>query len=122
MGNFNITVNEKNNQPPTQVGDNAKSVDYGVPLVFTEAMFTTETTPQYLDPEGDNPYKLKITSLPSNGALELDGVPVTLNQEILFSDINLGKFVFVPDNNILTANNVDFDFEISDEGSKTFVG
>ena len=60
-------------------------------LTFTAADFTTHFT----DADGDPLVKLKVTTLPANGVLKLNSTPVTLNQEILASD--LGGLSFTPD-------------------------
>jgi hypothetical protein len=121
MANFNINVTGYDNQPPT-IGDGQKETNYGQALPLNRADFTTNTTPPYSDPEGDLPLNLKITSLPAAGILRLDGVDVTVNQEISFiSDIDAGKLTYTPDLNNTSAHSVSFGFEISDEGSNTYV-
>lgn len=122
MAIMTITTNAYVNLPPSQVGDNSKSTNYGVTIIFTVADFTTNTTPAYSDPEGDTASLLKITSLPTNGVLQLNGVNVTLNQEISFTDIDAGLFTYVPNNATLTSYIVNFNFEIADSGSGIFVG
>lgn len=122
MATFTINVNEYINLPPDQIGDNEITIDYGETRVFTVSDFTTNTTPAYQDPEGDAPLKLKVLSLPDNGLLKLDSVNVTINQEILFTDISSGLFTFVPDNTITTSDTVDFDFDIADAGSGEYSG
>ena len=59
---------------------------------------------------------VKITSLPTAGALELDGVGVTLNQEISVADIVAGKLVFSPAANANGLSYADFDFKVRDDG------
>jgi hypothetical protein len=118
-GNFNISVQQQQNLPPT-VGDNAVSADYGVNKIITAAMLTTDTTPPYSDPEGDNPYQLRVNTLPSIGKLQLNGVDVTVNQIINFTDIENNLFVYVPDNSVTNSYNINFEFDISDDGSFQF--
>ena len=122
MATFTVTTNSKQNLPPSQVGDGNASTDYGVTIVFTRADFTTNTTPPYLDPEGDTASLLRVLTLPTTGTLQLNSVDVVLNQVISFSDIDSGLFTFVPDNATETGYVVDFDFEIADSGSGIFVG
>lgn len=122
MALFTVTTNEYTNQPPSQVGNNTISTNYGVTKVFTRANFTTETTPPYTDPEGDTAFQLKVISLPATGTLQLNGVNVSLNQVINFTDIDAGLFTYVPDNGITTSYNANFNFEIADSGSGIFVG
>lgn len=122
MATMTINVNEYINLPPDAIGDNEITINHGETRVFTASDFTTNTTPAYHDPEGDNPLKLKVLSLPDNGELQYDGDPVTLNQEILFTDIASGLFTFVPDDEILEEDTVTFDFDIADAGSGEYSG
>lgn len=128
MAKFEIQVEVPINLPPSQVGDNFKSVlskegnssTQDPPLVFTSAMFTTETTPAYEDPEGDAPFKLRIDTLPESGVIEFNEVPVVIGQEILLSDVDLGLLVYHPDEDLEQDNLVDFNFSVSDVGSEQF--
>jgi len=122
MATFTVTTQEQTNQPPSQVGNGSAVTDYGVTYTFTVADFTTNTSPVYADPEGDAASQLRIiTNLPATGELQLNGVPVTLNQVIDFADISAGLFTFVPDAATTSAYVDTFDFEISDSGSGVFV-
>jgi hypothetical protein len=118
-GIMTVITTAKENGKPSQVGDNTIFVDSLSTHTFTRADFTTNTTPAYLDPEGDDAYKLKITSLPSQGQLTHNNVNVTLAQEILFTEIDSGLFRYVAPNLVLLTN-FTFDFEISDVGSKQY--
>lgn len=123
MAIFTMTANAYTNLPPSQVGDNAKSTNYGVSYTFTVGDFTDGTTPAYSDPEGDTPAQLKILTIPSTGAVELSGTPVTPNQIIPFyPDISSGLLKYDPDNGTTTEYDDPFTFEVSDSGSGQFVG
>lgn len=116
-GIMNISIAVKANQPPSNVDDSTINSNNGLTIVFSSSDFTNG----YSDPEGDNPYSVKITSLPSTGELRLDGVAVILNQEILISEIEAGYLTFYPGANPNTnAYQETIGFEISDEGSKQF--
>jgi hypothetical protein len=117
VGTVTFNVASDINDPPDAVGDNTLITNYGVSIVFTAADFTTNTTPAYSDPEADPAYLLRVDSLPSEGTLKLNGVDVTLNQEITFVDIAAGLFTFVPNAANINSYNVDFDFSIQDSGS-----
>ena len=121
MATFTINVNQYINLPPDEIGDNELTTGNRTTVVFSQADFTTNTTPPYDDPEGDGPYKLKVKTLPSQGLLKLNGVNVTVNQEILFTQINSGLLTFVP-SETNAAFTVDFDFDISDLGSHQYSG
>lgn len=59
-----------------------------------------------------NVTKVKITELPTNGVLQLNGVKVVANQEINLTDILTGKLTFVP--NLNTDVDSAFKFKVSD--------
>lgn len=123
MALFTITTNAYVNLPPSQVGDNSASTNYGITKTFSSADFTTGTTPAYSDPEGDSAHQLKIVTRPATGTLEINSVPiVTDNYVVDFADIAAGLFTYVPDNGTLTTYADPFTFEIADIGSGTFVG
>jgi large repetitive protein len=84
----NMTVNPVNDAP-TVIAVN-KSGTEDVAIVFAAADFTTA----FSDPDGNPLSKIQITSLPTSGALQLNGVNVTLNQEI--DAVNLSNLAFVP--------------------------
>lgn len=119
-GLVEITVSDQVNLPPSAVGNYTVQVGWGIAVVLTRDMFTTLTTPQYSDPEGDAPSKLKITSLPVNGSLTFNGNPVYVGQEIDFSDIDNDLLIFTPDPTITDSNTIAIDFAISDTGSQNF--
>lgn len=122
MADFTITVDSYTNLPPDVVGDGSETTDHATTIVYTRAMFTTNTVPAYNDPEGDAALNLKITSLPADGLLKLNGVNINLNQVLSFvDDIDSGLFTYVPDASILIAYNASFTFEIADAGSGSFV-
>lgn len=47
------------NNPPT-IGDNTLSTKYNQSIIFTRGHFVEDTDPRFNDPEGDQPYQLKI--------------------------------------------------------------
>tara|TARA_R110000772_G_scaffold62241_1_gene139993 strand:+ start:1638 stop:2378 length:741 start_codon:yes stop_codon:yes gene_type:complete len=115
---FNVNVSQEENLPPSSVGNKDFTISDSNTVVFTSANFTTETTPVYADPEGDTADKLKITSLPTVGIINLDGTPITINQIIPFSEITSGSLTYVPDTG--TPYVITFNFEIADSGSGIF--
>ena len=120
MANGTINSAEYVNQPPDVIGDNSLNTLNKANYVFTEADFTTGTTPVYHDPEGDAPLNLKINTLPVDGIIELNGTPVTPAQIVIFTDITPGSLlVFIPPNQD-PVNVTTFDFSVSDVGSGDF--
>ena len=119
-GVMSLALTSVPNSAPDAVGDNTLAFSYGVAKVFTAADFTTNTTPAYNDPEGDAPYKVKITSLPTSGVLNFNGSPVFVNQELLLSSVDAGYLSFSQDLAVKGTQTVTFDFSISDVGSEQF--
>tara|TARA_R110000796_G_scaffold67346_5_gene154373 strand:- start:311 stop:1045 length:735 start_codon:yes stop_codon:yes gene_type:complete len=114
-GTYTFEYSAIQNSPPSSVGDNTLTIDYGETLVFTRAMFTVDTIPAYSDPEGDPAVTLKITSLPGSGhVIKNNGVTISINEEILFSDIDLGLLTYhgASESYVLEVEN--FSFEIAD--------
>ncbi len=75
------------NAPPV-VADISKTGTGFTPVTFD----LTDFTSKYTDPESSPLSKVKITSLPPVGVLRLNGVAVTLNQEILANQLNTLTF------------------------------
>lgn len=78
------------NSPPTIVGNNQKSIAHIGTYAFAWADFIFNTTPAYYDPDGDAATHIKVTQLFDRASLKLNGVDVTLNQEIAKADIDAG--------------------------------
>jgi|TARA_R110000765_G_scaffold386102_1_gene478001 hypothetical protein len=115
-GVMTIVIDSEVNNPPSSISDNSLTAEYSDSITFTSANFQVG----YVDPEGDAAYSIKVLSLPMSGELRLDGIAVSVNQEILFTIIDSSYFVYVPDTSVLTAVDYSFDFAVSDEGSKDF--
>ncbi|MDD2780798.1 family 16 glycosylhydrolase [Sulfuricurvum sp.] len=58
--------------------------------------------------------KVKITTLSTAGTFKLNGVVVTLNQEITATDISDGKLIFTPTANVFGSNYANIGFKVSD--------
>ena len=120
-GIMNMQVAATLNLPPT-IGDGSATMDYQGTLVFTRDMFTTLTVPPYSDPEGDAALELKILTLPLETGMKLNGLPVSVNQVIQFSDIDAGLFTYTNDDVYDTNGDTQtFTFAIRDAGSGLFV-
>lgn len=125
MGLFTINSAAYINQPPTQVGDYSLSVANRSTTTLTSAMFTTDTTPAYSDPEGDLADAIKIDDLTGlvDGELQYDTGAgwsiVGVGDIITIADIDLGKLRYVSP--VQDAADTDtFEFSVRDEGSNTF--
>ena len=120
MGLVIINYAAKINSRPSQSGWNKVIIPYNTSYTFSEADFTTDTTPEYSDPEGDAAEAIKIISLPSLGSLTLSSFPVNINDEINTTSIDSGNLVYTPVNNTSGYTDSDFEFTISDVGSGLF--
>lgn len=87
--NFAVARYESPNAAPT-LTTLSKTGAEDVDLTFSAADFTAH----FSDTDGDSLVKVKISSLPANGTLKLNGSPVVANQEIAAAD--LGSLVFTP--------------------------
>ena len=118
-----ITINylSKTNQPPNSSGWLNLFLNNGELHTFTLENFTTETTPPYDDPEGDSLEAIKITSLPTEGSLTLDGSPIVVNQIVTTAELIAGDLKYQSDASI-TEGYLDGDmtFLVSDNGSSIF--
>ena len=125
MATFTFNINEYVNLPPTAVGDNAVTIENASTYVFTEADFTTNTSPAYNDPEGDAAANLKVLTLNDDGTLQFNSIDVTINQIIPFTgaiSIASGALQYIASQVNTAADTETFTFEVSDAGSNTFVG
>ncbi|WP_305661242.1 gliding motility-associated C-terminal domain-containing protein [Daejeonella sp.] len=74
------------------VANITKTAQENTPFTFTQADFTAKFSSQ----ENKTLKKVKILSLPINGTLKLNGAEITVNQEIVFADLNQISFVPTP--------------------------
>jgi predicted heme/steroid binding protein len=84
----NITITPVNDLPV--VADIPKAGAEDATITFTALDFTSKFT----DVDGDALTKIKVVNLPANGLLKLNGVNITVGQEILLAD--LPNITFVP--------------------------
>jgi len=87
----NITVNNINDAPTVTNLSLTGNEDSNI--TFSTANFTSG----FSDIDGDTIAKIKITELPTNGILQLNGTPVSINQEINIT--NISQLTFTPDAN-----------------------
>ncbi|MDY6937558.1 MAG: cadherin-like domain-containing protein [Cyanobacteriota bacterium] len=108
-----VDVNPLEDEPTAS--DNTVSTFKNAPHVFEASDFNFSD-----DDDGDSLQTVKITSLPAEGKLQLDGVDVIDGEEISIADINDGKLTFVPDEDEIGTGYADFTFQVSD--GKAFSG
>jgi len=103
-----IDVNSVNDEP--EGTDVTLSTLEDTPLGFNASDFGFSD----VNDGPDNFNSIFISSLPTNGSLELSGVPVTLGQEILVTD--LPNLFFTPALNDNGTAYDTFDFQVRDDG------
>lgn len=108
------------------IGPNQKpnALSGGVQDVIWDSLSTimgSTVTNNYADPENDDPYMVKITTLPTKGTLYYQGEAVILNQEIPYAQIQAGMLVYDNNGSISTIGSTDtFRHTVSDTGSQQF--
>ncbi len=95
------------NTPPTVVNSSV-TANEDVPYVFTASSFG------YSDLDGDPLSKIQITALPSVGQLKLNGVLVTLNQEISRANIDSGLLTYTGAQDASGTGYATFDYRAHD--------
>ena len=93
--------------------DNTVTTNEDTDYTFTAADFGF-TDPS--DTPADELAAVKITTLPADGTLELDGAPVAAGDFIPVADINDGKLTFTPDANENGSGYASFTFQVKDDG------
>ena len=99
-----ITISAQPDAPV--ISDINKTGKKNKQIAFSDVDFTS----QFIDPDNDALNKIKVTSLPADGTLKLDGTAILVNQEILFAD--LSKLSFEP--SLDWFGRTSFDWEASD--------
>lgn len=108
------------------IGPNQKpnALSGGVQDVIWDSLSTimgSTVTNNYADPEDDDPYMVKITTLPTKGTLYYQGEAVVLNQEIPYAQIQAGMLVYDNNGAISVVGSTDtFRHTVSDTGSQEF--
>lgn len=120
MAEVTINVNAQSNNPPSQVGNNSFNLNHKQTYIITVDDLTTNTIPEYLDPEGDDPENLRVSAIPSTGELQLSASAVSVNDIIPFTSIAANNLIYVAEPTTETAYTDTATFEISDVGSSTY--
>ncbi len=95
------------NDPPI-AADNTVRTDEDTPYAFTAENFG------FQDPDNDPFAKVEITKTVSAGSLRLNGVDVSLGEEILVAAINEGRLIFTPAKDANGEEYADFRFKVND--------
>ncbi|MGB8332511.1 MAG: cadherin-like domain-containing protein, partial [Polyangiales bacterium] len=107
--NQSITLHDITFDPTPTASNQSVSVNEDSVHTFSTANFG------FSDVGGDTLQQVRITSLETAGALQLNGIDVTLNQVILAAD--LGLLTFAPDANATGSPYATFRFQVSDGAS-----
>lgn len=105
------------NSPATNIDDSLTLYPQGSNVTITMDMVSVG----YTDPNNDPIWKVKILTLPSNGRLYRFGSLVTVNQEILASDIQSNALVFVPNPGLANNTISSFNFAVCDTGTGIYI-
>ncbi len=99
--------------------NDAPSSDNASASTLEDTRYTIKTSDfTIVDEEGHHLEAVKITSLPTNGTLTLNGNLVILDTVISIGDIALGKLVFEPTSNENGVAYANFTFQLQDDGDK----
>jgi hypothetical protein len=121
MGILTLNISIQDNQPPNSSGWLSISLAFNSTHIFTVANFTTETTPPYADPEGDAFKLIKITSIPSQGVLKINGVVASVNDEVTSAQLAANELTYESDGADNDGySNSEMEFLVSDIGSNLF--
>jgi hypothetical protein len=115
-----VLSNTENSTPI--IGDNTIYPDNRAVTTLTLAMFTTDTTAPYSDPEGDLLAAIRIDdiSLENSGVFKISGVPIVVGDIITRAQLSAGDFTHEgPDQD--SVNSDVFSYSARDEGSLTWV-
>jgi hypothetical protein len=119
---YTVTNGGLQNGRPTAIGSVSIALDFSGTHVFTIANFTTETSPEYSDPEGDPLAYIKILSLPTTGVLSVEGIVsqvVTVGSIIQAGTISSGNFIYTSVGGDYTST---WNFDAADTGSSSLSG
>ncbi|MBN1765387.1 MAG: hypothetical protein JW860_09035, partial [Sedimentisphaerales bacterium] len=107
-GNHDVTVTvNADNDAPT-AADNTVNTDEDTAYTFEAGEFN------FNDIDGDTLTRIQITTLETVGSLKLNGMDVTLNQEILVADINAGNLTYTPQPDESGSPYDNFQFKVHD--------
>ena len=105
---FTVTVANTNDAPTAS--DNTVTVTVGQPKTINASDF------KFSDPDaGDSMSSVRITELPGQGTLTLDGNTVADNQVIPIADINDGKLVYSPAAGQSSAQDTSLHYSVFDQ-------
>ncbi|WP_417388446.1 Ig-like domain-containing protein [Gimesia sp.] len=98
----------------TAVNDAPESSDKTVTTLEDTSYFFQVTDFAYSDVEGDALVGVRITTLPANGTLELNGSAVNAGDLISIDDISNGLLEFIPAENESGTAYTSFEFKVND--------
>ena len=93
--------------------DNTVTINQDTPYILTATDFGFSDVDS-----GDSLSAVTINTLPSSGALTLNGEAVYVGQAILIDDINAGYLVFTPDVNDSSLGFASFNFQVADQSNE----
>ena len=114
MAIFTVISGTPGTQGAPIVGDFNIYLTNRLDKVLSTLMFTSLTSPVFSDPASNTPTFVKILSLPANpNVLLYNGIAVTINQEISFTDIQNGLLIYdAPDQDAMANNFFTFSLKV----------
>jgi hypothetical protein len=111
------------NGRPTFIGSNTIVIPNGGLEQYEISDFTTDTTPQYSDPENDPLSYIKVITVPSIGLLYSNGVIVSIGDVIQSGVLTTSNFYYkAPDTGQESGYSESWQFDIADSGSNSLSG
>ena len=121
MGIITLNILAQENKPPNFSGWLSVSLGYGITHTFTLDNFTTETNPPYADPENDALKSIQITSLPTQGEIQLSSIAVSRDDIITSGQLSAGALTYVSDSGETNGYSDGYmTFLVADVGSSIF--
>ena len=105
---YTMTIDVTASDDPPTGGDVTVTIDEDASYTFTTADFG------FNDPEGAALNKIQITAVPEFGSLLLNNSTVTVDQEVLSSDLDNGYLIFTPEAGANGTAYADFQFLVHD--------
>ena len=101
----------------TRINDEPTSSNVTINGVSEDDPYTFLTTDfAFNDVDGNAPFTVKFTSLPTDGDILLNGVAIMQNDEIAYSAIAAGMLTFQPDLDEFGTPYTSFTFQVRDNG------
>ena len=101
----------------TRINDEPTSSNVTISGVSEDDPYTFQTSDfAFSDVDGNAPFTVRFTSLPTDGDILLNGVAILVNDEIAYSAIAANMLTFQPDPDEFGSPYTSFTFQVRDNG------